>query len=360
VLVPFVVRHVLRKPDLIAEMLLCYTLPALFSVPLWMWLGERFDKRTLWMRAMALSGIGFGLLLFLGEGTIGLMIAASLVAGAASRGCAPTLGQALKADVIDRDELATGERKEGAYFAAWSFVSKIASGIMIGLAGFALDLSGFVAGVEEQGRAAVNAMLFLSGGMPLLGFAAGMWLFRGFGLTQEEHARVLAGSPKATSAVRQFADTRRGRISLIDPRSGVREIVHLGGLRVQGSRSRARAFDRHHPAIGRRRRGPHASSRSCPARRARAAQVHHQILAGTRSSPTRMPAAAARGSSSPRAARELDIARSPVHANHLLSVPWISTIARGETLRVSGAYSVDVLRDQCVHGTRRSEPASAR
>jgi GPH family glycoside/pentoside/hexuronide:cation symporter len=119
------------------------------------------------------------------------MVAASLIAGCAS-GCAPTLGQALKADLIDRDELATGERKEGAYFAAWNLVSKLASGVMIGLVGFALDLSGFVAGVEEQSAAAIRTMVFLCGGMPVLGFAVGMWLFRGFGLTQDEHARVLA------------------------------------------------------------------------------------------------------------------------------------------------------------------------
>ena len=196
-LVPFIVRHVLREPDLIAEMLLCYTVPALASVPVWMWLGERFDKRALWMRAMGLSGIGFGMLLFLAEGRVALMVASSLVAGCAS-GCAPTLGQALKADVIDRDELATGERKEGAYFAAWSLVSKVASGIMIGLVGFALDLSGFVAGVEQQSETAVRAMIFLSGGMPLFGFAVGMWLFRSFGLTQDEHARVLAALAERT------------------------------------------------------------------------------------------------------------------------------------------------------------------
>jgi Na+/melibiose symporter-like transporter len=210
VLVPFVVRHVLRKPDLIAEMLLCYTLPALFSVPFWMWLGERFDKRSLWLRAMALSGIGFGMLLFLGEGTIGLMIASSLVAGCAS-GCAPTLGQALKADVIDRDELATGERKEGAYFAAWSFVSKLASGIMVGLVGFALDLSGFVPGVEEQRPIVVHTMTFLCGGMPLVGFAIGIWWFRSFGLTSDEHARVLAAiaeRERASSAPRDAGGSR--------------------------------------------------------------------------------------------------------------------------------------------------------
>ena len=46
--------------------------------------------------------------------------------------------------------------------------------------------------MEEQSETAVRAMIFLSGGMPLLGFAVGMWLFRSFGLTQDEHARVLA------------------------------------------------------------------------------------------------------------------------------------------------------------------------
>jgi GPH family glycoside/pentoside/hexuronide:cation symporter len=200
VLVPFVVRHVLREPDLIAEMLLCYTVPALLSVPFWMWLGERFDKRALWMWAMGISGIGFGMLLLLAEGRVGLMVASSLVAGCAS-GCAPTLGQALKADVIDRDELATGERKEGAYFAAWSFVSKLASGIMIGIVGLALDLSGFVPGVEAQTTTVTRAMIFLTGGMPLAGFAVGMWIFRSFQLTQDEHARVLVALAERASSV---------------------------------------------------------------------------------------------------------------------------------------------------------------
>jgi len=191
VLVPFVVRHVLRTPDLIAEMLLAYTVPALLSIPLWMWLGERHDKRRLWMIAMALSGVGFGLLLFIGEGTVGWMLAGALVAGTAS-GCGPTLGQALKADVIDRDELDTGERKEGAYFAAWNLVAKFASGVMIAAVGIALDLSGFVAGAELQSDAARRTMIFLTGGMPVIGFGIGLWLFRSFSLDQDEHARVLA------------------------------------------------------------------------------------------------------------------------------------------------------------------------
>jgi len=199
VLVPFVVRHVLREPDLISEMLIAYSIPALFSIPVWIWLGQRYDKRSLWQFAMALSGAGFGTLLWIGEGTVGRMLVSALVAGGAS-GCAPTLGQALKADVIDRDELDTGERKEGAYFAAWNLVRKCASGLMIGVVGVALDLSGFAAGAPRQSPLAVHTISFLAGGMPLLGFAAAMLVFRRFSLTQDEHARVLAALAARRSA----------------------------------------------------------------------------------------------------------------------------------------------------------------
>lgn len=191
VLVPFVVRYVMQTPDLIAEMLLAYTVPAVLSIPMWMWLGERYDKRDLWMRAMGMSCVGFGLLLFVDQGTVRLMLVASLVAGTAS-GCGPTLGQALKADVIDFDEYRTGERKEGAYFAAWNLVSKLASGVMLGVVGLALEASGFRAGAPEQSGVARATMVLLMGGMPVLGFGVGMLVFRRFRLTQEEHDRVLA------------------------------------------------------------------------------------------------------------------------------------------------------------------------
>jgi Na+/melibiose symporter-like transporter len=38
--------------------------------------------------------------------------------------------------VIDYDELVTGERKEGAYFALWNFAQKSASGITLMVTGF--------------------------------------------------------------------------------------------------------------------------------------------------------------------------------------------------------------------------------
>ena len=54
------------------------------------------------------------------------------------------MGPSIQADVIDWDEHATGERKEGSYFAAWNFVFKVATGLTQALTGFVLTFSGYV------------------------------------------------------------------------------------------------------------------------------------------------------------------------------------------------------------------------
>jgi Na+/melibiose symporter-like transporter len=165
-----------------------YVVCTVGSIPVWVRLGGRYDKRSLWIFAMWMSLVGFGSLLFIDEGTIGIMVFCALVAGTAG-GCGPTLGQAIKADVIDWDEYETGERKEGAYFAAWSFTSKLAAGVMIGLVGVALQASGFQEGAVQPWIVR-GTMLFLMGGMPVVGFGLGILAFRRFALDRTEHARI--------------------------------------------------------------------------------------------------------------------------------------------------------------------------
>jgi len=188
VLVPYVTQYVMGRPELGAPMLVLYTVANFAGIPLWLWLGRRHDKRRLWLVAMLQGGFGFGLLFFLGRGDWMLMAASSVIAGSANA-CALTLGQALKADLVDVDEHRTGERKEGAYFAAWSFVAKLANGLMIGVVGIVLDAVGYVPNVEQP-EPVRFAMLFLMGGMPVIGYAIGALLFSRFSLSEAEHARI--------------------------------------------------------------------------------------------------------------------------------------------------------------------------
>ena len=188
VLVPFVTEYVMHRPDLTEAMLSVYVLAGVAGVPLWVWLARRFEKRRLWLVAMGMGGLGFGMLLGLGDNGWPLMVASSLVAGTA-QACGNSIGQALKADVIDLDELRTGERKEGAYFAAWSFVNKLGNAILASSAGFALGLAGYEPNVE-QSPLVKQTMVFLLGGMPLLGYAVGSLAFARFPLSEAEHHRI--------------------------------------------------------------------------------------------------------------------------------------------------------------------------
>jgi Na+/melibiose symporter-like transporter len=189
VLTPFVVHYVVGRPDLVYILLGVNMLSTLAAIPLWLWLGRRFEKHRLMFYSMFGSAIGYGMISLVGEGDWHIIAISSVIAGASSS-CPNILGYTLKSEIIDVDEHQTGERKEGAYFAGWSFVSKLAAGIMIGIVGWALEWSGFDGSVEEQTVLAKNTMIVLMGGFPLVCYLIGAAAFSRFSLTESEHARI--------------------------------------------------------------------------------------------------------------------------------------------------------------------------
>ena len=176
VLTPFVVHYVVGQPDMIPVLLGINMAATFLSIPLWLVLARRFEKRHLMLVSMIGSGIGYGMIIFVASGGLPLFVFSSIVAGASSS-CPNTLGYTLKSEIIDVDEHRTGERKEGAYFAGWGFVNKLAGGIMIGLVGWALEWSGFDGAAEAQSQLAKTTMVALMGGFPLICYFIGTIAF---------------------------------------------------------------------------------------------------------------------------------------------------------------------------------------
>jgi len=167
--------------------------PSSLSVPLWLPLSRRFGKIKVWMAGMLLTGVSFGamfLLVYIDDLTTRLVwiIAMAVFAGLAN-GCGGTLGPSVQGDVIDYDEHLTGERKEGAYFAAWNFVQKSALGLMLLLTGFVLEFSGFTPNTEQT-ETVKFAMVTLYGLFPLVCYLIGAYLFSKFKLTEEVHQEI--------------------------------------------------------------------------------------------------------------------------------------------------------------------------
>ena len=188
VLSPFLAEYVLERPDLIGPLPAVFVVSSVVSIPVWIRLARRFGKRNTWIAAMIATALSFGGMFFAGPDTVVLAVVLLAVAGAA-QGCGGTVGPSILADVIDWDEWATGQRKEGAYSAAWGFTLKGAQAVVILLAGWVLQLSGFEPNAEQTPTANL-ALRSLFAGLPFFCFLIGAWLFAGFQLDRAEHARI--------------------------------------------------------------------------------------------------------------------------------------------------------------------------
>jgi len=162
-------------------------------VPLWVPLSRRIGKRRLWVASLLLSGVSFGgmfLLPFMPslDARLWVVFVFAVFAGLAA-GAGGTISPSIQGDVIDYDELQTGERKEGSYFAAWNFVYKCALGVMLMLTGFALGLAGFEPN-QEQTMTVQITMVSLYGLLPLVCYLLAALMFNRFQLNEAECAQV--------------------------------------------------------------------------------------------------------------------------------------------------------------------------
>lgn len=192
----YVTHYIVGAPTWAPLIIFAYMLPSSASVPMWLPLSRRFGKIRVWIGGMLLTGVSFGamfLLPFLDDVDTRLtwIIVMAFFAGLAN-GCGGTLGPSVQGDVIDYDEHLTGERKEGAYFAAWNFVQKGALGVMLLLTGFVLEYSGFVPN-QEQTMTVKMAMITLYGLFPLVCYLIGAYMFTKFKLDEFAHSEIRAG-----------------------------------------------------------------------------------------------------------------------------------------------------------------------
>jgi GPH family glycoside/pentoside/hexuronide:cation symporter len=157
---------------------------------MWLPLSRRFGKKALWMASMLLTAVSFGAMFLLTEGALVLMTVLAFLAGTAA-GCGAMMGPSIQADVIDWDEHATGERKEGAYFAAWNFIFKVATGLTQALTGYVLTFSGYVPNVEQTDAVKLT-ILALYGLFPMACYLLGSALFARFDLDEAGYSKIRA------------------------------------------------------------------------------------------------------------------------------------------------------------------------
>jgi GPH family glycoside/pentoside/hexuronide:cation symporter len=134
-------------------------------------------------------------LYFLKPGQVGLMYFVAILAGFGVS-TAYLIPWSMMPDVIELDELNTGQRREGIFYAFMVFLQKVALAVGLFIVSQALQLAGFIERVPgqpipPQPDSAVFAIRIAIGPLPTLALICGLILAYFYPITREVHAEIL-------------------------------------------------------------------------------------------------------------------------------------------------------------------------
>lgn len=174
-----------------------YFLPAILvqGTAILMMLPCNLLSRRIGKQGLFYVGIGMWLivqigLFFLQPGQTGLLYFLCVVAsfGVATAYVVPW---AMLPDVIELDELQTGKRREGIFYAFMSLLQKMGLAIGLFLVGAALQWSGFLSEASTQPESALLAIRTFMGPVPLVLLSGGLVLCYLYPITRTVHAEIL-------------------------------------------------------------------------------------------------------------------------------------------------------------------------
>lgn len=146
-LILFYVEYVLQS-ELADFFLMLYFVTGIIFLPAWIFISRRTGKKAAWLASMAVNTGAFIGVFFLGPGDevlYGVLVCLSGI----GFGATLAIPSAIQADVIDYDELLTGERREGQYIGLWSVSKKFAAAIGIGAGLSILGMAGYTPNAEQ-------------------------------------------------------------------------------------------------------------------------------------------------------------------------------------------------------------------
>ena len=191
VFVRYLIDYVRVRPGFDNIVLATVLTASLVSIPLVLALIRRTDKRTAYLISIGSMVVVLVVGAFLPPGAQNALLVGAVLAGMGFAAMS-IIPWAIVADVIDVDELQTGERREGLYTGYLVFLRKFATGILVFGAGQLLAASGYVSSNTgslfiAQPETALQAMRALVTVLPAIALSLSLALAWRFPLDRESH-----------------------------------------------------------------------------------------------------------------------------------------------------------------------------
>ncbi|MBE9033623.1 MFS transporter [aff. Roholtiella sp. LEGE 12411] len=168
---------------------------ALVMLFVWDGLSKKVGKKVVYFMGMSLWIIAAAGLYFLQPGQIGLMYLMAVMAGFGVS-TAYLVPWSMIPDVIELDELQTGQRREGIFYGFMVLLQKFGLAFGLFLVGNALQIYGFKSSVAGsplpiQPDSALLAIRIAIGPLPTICLICGLFLTYFYPITREMHAEIM-------------------------------------------------------------------------------------------------------------------------------------------------------------------------
>ncbi|MEC4894806.1 MAG: MFS transporter [Oscillatoria sp. PMC 1051.18] len=167
---------------------------ALVMLFVWKQVSEKVGKKAVYFLGTGLWIIAQAGLFLLQPGQTGLMYFLAIVAGFGVS-VAYLIPWSMVPDVIELDELRTGQRREGIFYGFMVLLQKLGLAIALFVVGVALEWAGFVESVSgqplpTQPESALLAIRLAIGPLPTLALIAGLVFTYLYPITREFHTQI--------------------------------------------------------------------------------------------------------------------------------------------------------------------------
>jgi sugar (glycoside-pentoside-hexuronide) transporter len=183
--------HVIGRSDDFELTMGLFLLAVLVSLPVWLSLAPRFEKVTLFRIGAVWWALSLGVLLVAQPDWPRPALLAIAPLGAIGFAMVDLMPWSMLGEVVDEDDLASGERREGIYNGFFMFLRKVAGTIAVFLLGTVLGAMGLEQG-EQQSEGTLITIRVLASLVPAGCLLASLWFARNYSLTRDLHTRIRA------------------------------------------------------------------------------------------------------------------------------------------------------------------------
>ncbi len=158
---PYYIQYVLELTSIQTKIISLLFCSAILAVPVWVLIARKFGKAESYRNAMLAYVFGVLMLFFIPTGGATQILALAVFNGF-FHAAALMLPWAIIPDIVEYDQLKTGQRREGLFYGGTSFAYKLATALAIFLSGCLLDFVGYMPNMEQSSQTLLGIRLIIT------------------------------------------------------------------------------------------------------------------------------------------------------------------------------------------------------